>query len=208
MRSGRSSRRTQRRVRPEDGHLVGDAYLFIALEGHTKLVLAWHLGKRDQPNTDDFVTKVRDATMGTFQVTTDGFQPYRYAIAAGLADRANYAQQIKLHGSLPGGREHYRLAKIRGTIEAAVMGNLSPGRICTSHVERKNGSLRQWCKRFTRLTYAFSKKWANLEVAIALHMAHYNFCRIHGSLKVAPAIEAGVTDHVWSLEELIREAVG
>jgi hypothetical protein len=77
------------------------------------------------------------------------------------------------------------------------------GRACTSHIERQNGTLRQWCKRFTRLTYAFSKKWDNLSAALALHFAHYNFCRVHGSLKVTPAMQAGITNRIWTLAELI-----
>jgi hypothetical protein len=76
-------------------------------------------------------------------------------------------------------------------------------RSCTAHVERQNGSLRQWCKRLTRLTYAFSKKWENLQSAFALHFVYYNFCRIHGKLRITPAMEAGIADHVWSIEELI-----
>ena len=76
-------------------------------------------------------------------------------------------------------------------------------RICTSHIERQNGSLRQWCKRLTRLTYAFSKNWGNLKAALALHFAYYNLCRIHGSLRITPAMAAGVTDHVWKLAELV-----
>ena len=200
----------QRRLKPKDNRRVlGDAYCFIALERHSKLAVAWHLGKRDEPNTADFITKVRDATTGTFQISSDAFPAYRNAIAAGLHDRADYAQLIKLYGSLPGGRgEYYRPAKIRGTIQAPVMGNPSEKRVCTSHIERMNGSLRQWCKRLTRLTYAFSKKWEMLEAALALHFAHYNFCRIHGTLRVTPAIEAGLTDHVWTLDELLTEAVG
>ena len=92
---------------------------------------------------------------------------------------------------------------IKGTIKADILGHPNPKRICTSHVERKNGSFRQWCKRFTRLTYAFSKKRENLRAACALHFAYYNFCRIHGSLRVTPAMEAEITDHVWDLRELI-----
>ena len=88
------------------------------------------------------------------------------------------------------------------------MGTPSRQRVCTSHIERYNGSLRQWCKRLTRLTYAFSKRWEMLEAALAVHFAYCNFCRVHGSLKVTPAMEAGLTDHVWSLDELLTEAVG
>ena len=201
----------QRRLKPKEKSRrdIGDAYCFIALARHTKLVVAWHLGKRDEPNTADFVTKVRDATTGTFQVSSDAFGAYRNAIDTGLSDRCDYAQIIKLYGRLPGSRgDYYRPAKIKGTISAAIFGNPNPDRVCTSHVERKNGSLRQWNNRFTRLTYSFSKKWEKLEASLALHFAFYNFCRIHGTLKVTPAIEAGVTDHVWTLDELLLEAAG
>lgn len=183
---------------------IGDQYVFIAIERHTKLVLTWHLGRRDNQNTWDFITKLRDATApGRFQLSTDAFAPYRGAIDAGLHDRADYAQIIKLYGSLPGGRDYYRPAKIKGSISAPISGRPDPRRICTSHVERKNGSLRQWCKRLTRLTYAFSRKLENLHAALALHFAFYNFCRVHSALKVTPAMENGVTDHIWSIEELI-----
>jgi hypothetical protein len=73
----------------------------------------------------------------------------------------------------------------------------------TSHVERKNGTLREWCKRLTRLTYAYSKKWENLQAALALHFCHYNFCRVHGSLRVTPAMQAGIADHVWEISDLL-----
>ncbi len=183
---------------------IGDQFVFIALEGNSKLVLCWHLGRRDARNTSDFITKLRDATSPQrFQLTSDAFQAYRGAVDAGLYDRVDYAQLIKLYGALPTGRESYRPAKIRGSISADIVGRPYRGRICTSHIERKNGTLRQWCKRMTRLTYAFSKKRENLEAALALHFAYYNFCRVHGSLSITPAMEAGITDHVWELRELI-----
>ena len=85
----------------------------------------------------------------------------------------------------------------------AVFGDPNLGRASTSHVERKNGSLRQWCKRLTRLTYAYSKKWEHLHAALALHFAYYNFCRVHRSLRVTPAMESQITDHIWTLRELL-----
>ena len=90
-------------------------------------------------------------------------------------------------------------------MKTAILGDPDMSRSCTAHVERQNGSLRQWCKRLTRLTYAFSKKWENLQSALALHFAFYNFCRVHGALRVTPAMEAGIADHVWSIEELIAD---
>jgi len=101
------------------------------------------------------------------------------------------------------GRERYSPGSFVTVEKAAIPGNPDLKRAGTPQVERKNGSLRQWCKRLTRLTYAFSKKWDNLKAALALHFAYYNFCRVHSSLRVTPAMEAGLTDHVWDLSELI-----
>ena len=169
-----------------------------------KLVVTWHLGRRDGINTQDFITKLRDATApGRFQVSSDAFPAYRPAIEWGLHDRADYAQIIKLYGVLPTGRESYRPARIKGSIRTPIQGFPNPRRICTSHVERLNNSLRQHCKRFTRLTLAFSKKQENLRAALALHFGFYNFCRVHGSLRVTPAMESGLTDHIWTIGELL-----
>ena len=124
-------------------------------------------------------------------MSSDAFLAYELAIDAGLHDRADYARIVKVTG--PGTKE-------------AVMGNPDLGRTCTSYVERKNATLRQWSKRMARSTYAFSRKWENLKAALALHFAHYNFCRVHGSLRVTPAMEAGLSGRVWGLDELVGAA--
>ena len=125
-----------------------------------------------------------------------------------LYDRANHAQVVKLFSTrLDRVSESYMPAKFVSVAKDAISGNPDLDRSGTSHVERKNGTLRQWCKRLTRLTYAFSKKWDNLKAALALHFAHYNFCRIHGSLRITPAMAAGITDHVWTLDDLMRAGV-
>lgn len=197
----------QKRLTPErvERGMVGDAYTFICLERETKLVMAWHLGKRDRVNTEDFVSKIRWATAPRwFDVSTDGFQPYESAIDAGLYDRANHAAVVKLfHTVSDVVPESYRPAKFVSVGKDAISGNPDLDRAGTSHVERKNGSLRQWCKRLTRLTYAFSRSWDNLRAALALHFAYYNLCRIHGSLRITPAMAAGLTDHVWTIDELV-----
>jgi len=183
----------------------GDAYTFIGLERTSKLVVAWHLGKRDRINTEDFISKVRSATAAIpFDVSTDAFPAYEMAIDAGLYDRANHSEVVKIFSNAAQPiTESYRPAKFIAVAKDVVRGTPDLDRAGTSHVERKNGTLRQWCKRLTRLTYAFSKKWENLQSALALHFAHYNFCRIHGSLRITPAMAAGITDHVWDLAELI-----
>ena len=199
-------RKKERRKGFDERHRtdIGDQFVFIALERNSKLVITWHLGRRNAVNTQDFITKLRDATApGRFQLSSDAFPAYRPAIEWGLHDRADYGQTIKLYGMLPTGRESYRPARIKGSIRTPIQGFPDPRRICTSHVERLNNSLRQHCKRFARLTLAFSKKQENLRAALALNFAFYNFVRVHGSLRVTPAMEAGITDHVWTLGELI-----
>lgn len=200
-------------VKVKQGHIqqkhegqteIGDAYTYIALEKNTKLVMAWHLGKRDGVNTEDFISKVRWATApGMFDVSTDAFAPYAAAIDWGLHDRANHSQIVKVYDKQEEGRERYSPGNFVTLEKTAMSGHPDLRRASTSHVERNNGTLRQWCKRLTRLTYAFSKKWENLRSALALHFAFYNFCRVHGTLRVTPAMEAGIADHIWSLEELI-----
>lgn len=137
-------------------------------------------------------------------MSSDGFQPYESAIDAGLYDRANHAAVVKMFSTttqvVP---ESYRPAKFVSVGKDAISGHPDLDRAGTSHVERKNGTLRQWCKRLTRLTHAFSRSWGNLRAALALHFAHYNLCRVHGSLRITPAMAAGVSDHVWNIDELI-----
>jgi len=187
----------------DDAHLRGDQYTFIALEERTKMVMAWHLGKRDGANTREFIAKVRRATSADnlFDVSTDAFQPYETAIDGVLFERANHAQIVKMFSRhLEAGRKRYSPARFVAVAKDAVTGMPDLDRASTSHVERKNESLRQWCKQLTRLTYAYSKKWEHLHAALALHFAYYNFCRVHRSLRVR---EANVTHHVWELRELL-----
>lgn len=199
----------QKRIRPDVGEprLRGDQYTFIALEGRSKLVMAWHLGKRDGRNTEQFIEKVRHATSSDnlFDVSTDAFAPYEKAIERGLFDRANHAQIVKLFSHMvEEGRERYSPAAFVAVAKDAISGMPDLDRATTSHIERKNGSLRQWCKRLTRLTYAYSKKWEHHHAALALHFAYYNFCRVHRSLKVTPAMEHGIASTIWTLRDLLK----
>ncbi len=183
---------------------IRDAYTFIAFERTTKLVVAWHLGRRDGENTNQFIEKVRTATApGFFEVCTDALPPYAPAIELALSDRASYSPVVKVYSKQEEGRERYSPGEFVTVEKKAILGEPNLRRASTPHVERQNGSLRQWCKRLTRLTYAFSKKWDNLKAALALHFAYSNFVRVHGSLRVTPVIEAGITDHVWTLDELV-----
>ena len=191
---------------PEEAHdeSIGDAYCFVAIERSTKLVLNFALGRRSKATTDVFIEGLRHATSSqNFQITTDGFAPYVKAISDTLADRVDFAQLIKVYRAASEGEGRYSPAEVASTEVVPVLGNPDPARICTSIVERQNLTIRMQMRRLTRLTNGFSKKWENLWAAYCLHFAFYNFCRIHSSLRVTPAMESKLTDHVWELAELL-----
>lgn len=191
---------------PEEAHnnTIGDAYCFIAIERNTKLVLNFALGRRDQATTDIFIEGLRSATAPQrFQITTDGFQPYISAITTTLSDRCDFAQLIKVYAQDREGEQRYSPPDVVEALPKPIMGNPDPKLICTSHIERQNLTIRMQMRRLTRLTNAFSKKWENLWAAYCLHFAYYNFCRIHKTLRITPAMEAGLTEHVWDLIELL-----
>jgi hypothetical protein len=151
-----------------------------------------------------FIEGLRHATAHQkFQITTDGFAPYVHSISDTLADRVSFAQLIKVYRAPSEGEGRYSPAEVASVEVVPVMGNPDPARICTSHIERQNLTIRMQMRRLTRLTNAFSKKWENLWAAYCLHFAWYNFGRIHRSIRVTPAMEAGITDHVWELKELL-----
>jgi transposase-like protein/IS1 family transposase len=184
---------------------AGDAYCFIGLERHSKLVLAWHLGRRDRWHTHDFMEKLSAATAGRFQLTTDGFSAYPDAVEYNFGSRVDFAQLVKEFGS-EGGEEARRYAPPRlvGAEKIAVSGDPDEDRICTSHVERSNWTLRGHLRRMTRLSNGFSRKRANLRAALALYFVYYNFCKFHKSIRMTPAMAAGITRRPWSIGDLLR----
>ncbi len=194
-----------RRVRPKDDPRFGDCYVYVGIERHSKLVLNVTMGKRDQTTTDVFVEGLREATARTpFQITSDGFPCYRSAITTTLHDRlTGYAMLIKVYKSSQEGEARYSPAEVSSVEVVPVYGQPDPERICTSIVERSNLSTRMSLRRFTRLTNAYSKKWENHWAAVILWYTWYNFGRVHKSLRVTPAMEAGITDHVWGVAELL-----
>jgi transposase-like protein/IS1 family transposase len=193
----------QRNNYPE---VMGDAYCFTAMERTTKLLVCWHLGKRSPEDTRAFAEKLWFATSGRFQLTTDGYTPYQTAIPEMFGRNVDYATLVKVYNESEDGQRRYSPPIVTGIIETPRIGSPDPDRICTSHVERHNRTLRMCIRRLTRLTDAHSKKWENHEAMLALFIAYYNWCRVHSTIRTTPAVEAGLTDHVWSVQELLDKA--
>jgi IS1 family transposase len=207
--------RVKRRIESEE---VGDAYCYTAIERHTKLILAWHMGKRDAINTTVFINEVESNTRGRFQIDTDGWKPYQQAIPVIFGSEGrevDHAVVVKDYGKF---EDDYRYSpsEVLGIDVYACCGEPNLEKACTSHVERHNLTIRMQNRRMTRLTNAFSKKWANHLASLALLFATYNFITPHGTLtknsgdagertKTTPAMAAGLTDHPWTMEELLME---
>jgi IS1 family transposase len=186
---------------------AGDAYCFLGIETNSKLVLAWHLGRRNKWDAHDFLEKLGRATTGRFQFSTDGFGGYESATEYHLGARVDYGMVIKQFGSV-GGEEARRYAPPRliGQEKTVIYGEPDEDRISTSRVERMNWTIRTGLRRFTRLSNGFSRKKANLRAAIGLFVAYYNFVKFHKSVRMPPAMAAGIISKPWSLADLLREA--
>ena len=184
---------------------IGDVYTWTAICADTKLVQSFLVGKRDGGWAKVFIKDLASRLKNRVQLTTDGHKAYLNAIEAAFGADIDYAMLIKLYGpaaeeNSPSGR--YSPPQMTAEIIDVIEGAPELEHISTSYVERQNLTMRMSMRRFTRLTNGFSKKIENLENAVALHFMHYNFGRIHKTLRVTPAMEAGITDHVWSLEEI------
>lgn len=190
------------------GEEMGDAYSFIGLERDTKLIVAYHVGKRSERDTHEFIRELRNVTVGRFQLSTDGFKPYCIAVPDAFGFHGiDYAQIIKTFKNPPKEDERrYSPPQIVEVKKSEFCGNPDPDLICTSFVERSNLSLRMTCRRWTRLTNAHSKKWRNHEAALALYIAFYNFVRVHTTLETTPAVKHGLAQKPWTLEELLAQA--
>ena len=183
---------------------AGDVWTWVALDADTKLVPCWFLGNRDAGCAYHFMHDLAGRLAYRVQLTTDGHKAYLNAVEDAFGCEIDYGMLVKIYGNTPEGPEvRYSPAVCMGSRKAAISGKPDFKHISTSFVERQNLTMRMSMRRFTRLTNGFSKKVENLEAAVALHYMHYNFCRIHQSLRVTPAMEAGVAKRVWSLDEVI-----
>ena len=183
---------------------AGDIWTWVALDPDSKLVPCWFIGQRHAGAAYHFLADLKDRLARRVQLTTDGHRAYLDATERVFGTEIDYAQLQKIYGAPQDSPEtRYSPAVCMGARKAVVSGAPDHNHISTSYVERQNLTMRMQMRRFTRLTNAFSKKVENLEHAVALHYMHYNFCRIHQSLRVTPAMEVGITDHVWTIEEII-----
>lgn len=199
-------RKKERKLTPKErsNGEDGDQYVYVGFDPDTKLVIAFAVGKRDSDTTDRFVQDLRDRTAGLPQITTDGFRPYLEAVEQAFGNDVHYATLVKSYAADDPGPGRYSPPKVSGMDITTITGQPKRNRVCTSYVERNNLTMRLALKRLNRLTLAFSKKLSALKAAVALNFAYYNFCWIHGSLRITPAMAAGITDHVWSLKELLN----
>ena len=182
----------------------GDVWTFTAICADTKIVPTWRIGPRDLGTATDFMQDLAGRLSSRIQLTTDGHRMYIEAVEAAFAHEIDFAQLHKIYGADPELQKRYSPAKCNGTKRKTVVGSPDAALISTSYVERANLTMRMSMRRFTRLTNAFSKKVENLSHAVALHFMHYNFCRIHGTLRVTPAMEAGVSSTVWEVSDIVR----
>ena len=184
--------------------LAGDIWTWVALDADTKLVCAWMVSGRHSLAAREFIQDLASRLANRIQLTTDGHHVYINAVDRAFGSEIDYAMLIKVYGNPPRESEvRYSPAECVGCERKAITGSPDPKHVSTSYIERQNLTMRMQMRRFTRLTNAFSKKVENHIAAIAIHYMHYNFCRIHQTLRVTPAMAAGISDHVWSVQELI-----
>jgi len=187
---------------------VGDCYTWTALEKNTKLLLAYAVGKRDHSTGLTFARRLRNATSGQFQIDTDGLTVYPSVIAEVFGTHQDHARVVKVFGKSQEGEARYSPAQIIDVHVEKGWGNPDLKQASTSFIERSNKTLRMQIRRFTRLTDGHSKLWENHEAAIAMFFAYYNFCRVHSTIRTTPAVAAGLTDHVWTVKELLARLPG
>jgi IS1 family transposase len=186
----------------------GDIWTWVAMDADTKLVPSWLVGERDTPTAIDFMMDVRERIANRTQLTTDGLVCYLTAVEEAFGADVDYGQLVKVYGHNPDSDRRYSPSRFITAEKRQISGSPDAATVTTSHIERQNLTMRMGMRRFTRLTNGFSKKAENLAAAVSLHFMHYNFARAHTSLANpyprTPAMAAGMTDHVWSVEEIVR----
>jgi IS1 family transposase len=184
---------------------AGDTWTWVALDADSKLAISWLVGGRDADYAHAFIQDVYERLANRVQITSDGHGAYLNAVRDIFGIDVDYAMLVKTYGASPESAQgRYSPAALSSIRKVRIEGRPDPKHISTSYVERQNLTMRMQMRRFTRLTNAFSKKVENHAHAVALHFMNYNFCRIHKSLRVTPAMAAGVTDRLWDVEDIVR----
>jgi IS1 family transposase len=201
-------KKKRRSVEADDPDTVGDQYIYLAMDSTSKAILSWLVGKRNYRNAQRFVDDVRLRVLGRPEISTDGYPPYLKAVDLAFDGEASHGivdkQTIFLARDGDSDR-YYAREQLVAVKRTAVSGD--PRHISTSYIERQNLTLRMSQRRLTRLSNGFSKKYENHCAAIALYATHYNFCRVHETLRITPAMHLGITDHVWTMSELLDAAL-
>lgn len=198
----------QKNVKPDDTD-AGDVWTFIAIDAESKAVPCFKVGKRDSVTAKAFVCDLSDRLVNRVQLSTDALSTYVDAIEEGFGGNVDYGQIVKSYESekpLPAS-SRYSPPPIVSVSKTVINGNPEPWNISTSYIERQNLTLRMHCRRLTRLTLSFSKKLENFVAAVGLHFAYYNLVKIHRSVRMTPAMAVRATDRLWSIEDLVEEAL-
>ena len=186
---------------------AGDTWTWTALDSQSKskLIVSYMVGGRDSEYAIGFMDDLRSRLSNRVQLTTDGHKAYLEAVEGAFGGDVDYAQLIKIYGDMGGksAARKYSPAECTGIKKRTIEGEPDKSLISTSHVERQNLTMRMHMRRFTRLTNAFSKKVENHAYAVVLHFMYYNFAKVHQTLKVTPAMEAGLTDRLWDVEDIV-----
>ena len=188
----------------DNGKYAGDVWTWIAIDADTKLIPSFMIGQRDPETARVFMEDLAGRLTNRVQLTSDGLKAYLTAVKAAFGNDIDYAMLIKIYGNTVEGQKRYSPAVCVGCEKKTIKGRPDPEHISTSYVERQNLTVRMHNRRFTRLTNAFSKKVENHLASLAIHYMHYNFVRIHQTLRVTPAMAAGVTDRLWDVEDIVR----
>jgi len=196
----------QKRIKPTDSADLGDQYVFIGIDATRKAIISYLVGKRDGENANAFLVDLRQRIVNRPEISSDGFSAYPDAVERAFGSDCSYGQLIKQYQGEPGidAARRYSPGIVVGVQRRWLIG--AKRKISTSYIERGNLSVRMASRRFTRLTNGFSKKLENHVAAVSLYVAHFNLCRVHEALRVTPAMAMRITDHIWSIGELIDAA--
>jgi len=196
----------EKNVSPEDKGILGhgDVYTWTAIDADSKLAISWLVGRRDYEYAEAFMSDLASRLSERVQLTSVGYGCYINAVEKAFGGAIDYAMLVKIYGDDSNAQKRYSPAPFITAEKRTMAGSPEAKHISTSFVERQNLTMRMGMRRFTRLTNGFSKKIDNLAHAVALHFMHYNFVRIHKTLKTTPALEAGVTDKLWSMSDIVE----